>query len=237
MQPGKPKEKVFDTKKIIGGIIGGIIGVVIIAVGIVVVIQFINKKDEPTKPSDTATTTAEPEPTVPEKIDLQLALDQWVTTQTAANSGVIIYDLDNNAVVARHNEDKKFRIESIYKMFVAYEGYYRIDHDIWNGDDKALNWSDFNGKPYTISLCLDYMIRYSYSSCAENIWQRIGQKKLQSIYDEKGFKNTSIAGITSTPSDLTKLYQQYWTHTDLSEESWNKIQGLHDKPNRTKTAG
>lgn len=232
------KEKVFDTKKIVAAVIGALIGVIAIAVGIVFLIQYINKPTD--KPADnTATTTAkpEPEPTVPEKIDLQLALDQWVTTQTAANSGVVIYDLDNNAVVARHNEDKQFRIESIYKMFVAYEGYYRIDHDVWNGTDKALNYNSYDKQPYTISLCLDHMIRYSYSSCAENIWQRIGHKKLQEIYDEKGFKNTSIDGITSTASDLTKLYQQYWNHTDLSEESWKKIQDSMLNQAAPKTAG
>lgn len=238
--PGNPtgKEKIFDTKKIVGAVLGTIVGVVIIAGGIVFALQYINKPQGGTaEPTTTATEEPEPEPTVPDKIDLQLTLNQWVTTQTAANSGVVIYDLDNNDVVARHNEDKKFRIESIYKMFVAYEGYYRIDHDIWKGTDKALNWNSYDGSPYTISLCLDHMIRYSFSSCAENIWQRIGQKKLQEIYDEKGYKNTSITGITSTASDLTKLYQQYWAHTDLSEKSWSSIKDSMLNQVAPKTAG
>ena len=238
--PGNPtgKEKVFDTKKIVGTVIGAVIAVVAIAAGIVFLIQYLNKPtNTPAEPTATTTAEPEPEPTIPEKIDLQLTLNQWVTTQTAANSGVLIYDLDNNDVVARHNEDKKFRIESIYKMFVAYEGYYRIDHDVWKGTDKALNWNSYDSKPYTISLCLDHMVRYSYSSCAENLWQRIGHKKLQEIYDDKGFKNTSIDGITSTASDLTKLYQQYWNHTDLSEDSWKAIKDSMLNQTAPKTAG
>lgn len=238
--PGNPtgKEKIFDTKKIVGAVLGTIVGVVVIAGGIVFALQYFNKPQSGTaEPTTTATEEPEPEPTVPDKIDLQLTLNQWVTTQTAANSGVVIYDLDNNDVVARHNEDKKFRIESIYKMFVAYEGYYRIDHDIWKETDKALNWNSYDGSPYTISLCLDHMIRYSFSSCAENIWQRIGQKKLQEIYDEKGYKNTSIANLTSTASDLTKLYQQYWAHTDLSEKSWSSIKDSMLNQVAPKTAG
>lgn len=220
------KEKIFDAKKIFSTVALVILGVIIIATAIVVALKLLEKPSE--APTDdnisTVTPEPEPEPTVPEKIDLQLALNQWVTTQPhAANSGVLIYDIDNDEIVARHNEDTKFRIESIYKMFVAYEGYYRVDHGQWDGNTRALNWNDFKGSPYTISLCLDYMIRYSYSSCAENIWQRIGQANLQTIYNEKGYKNTSIAGITSTPADLTKLYQQYWNHSDLSEESWKKI--------------
>jgi hypothetical protein len=225
MQP-QPKEDVFDEKKIIGAVIGGILGVIVVAVGIVFLLQAINKPAEP-EPTTTPTPTAtpEPEPTVPDKINLQNTVDKWVDTQSSKNnSGIIIYDIDNDEVVARHNEDTKFRIESIYKMFVAYEGYYRIDSGKWKATDTILNWNDFNGKPYTLGLCLDHMIRYSYSSCAEAVWSKIGQANLQAAYESKGFKNTSIAGITSTPSDLMKLYQQYWKHTDLSEESWKKIQ-------------
>ena len=238
--PGNPtgKEKVFDTKKIVAGVIGAVIGVVAVAGGIVFLLQYLsNSGDTPVEPTNTSTAEPEPKELVPEKIDLQLALNQWVTTQTAANSGVVVYDLDNNAVVARHNEGKQFRIESIYKMFVAYEGYYRVDHDVWKGTDKALNWNSYDGTPYTISLCLDHMIRYSYSSCAENLWQRIGHQKLQEIYNEKGFKNTSIDAITSTASDLTKLYQLYWAHSDLSDESWDKIQDSMFNQSAPKSAG
>ena len=219
------KEEVFDKKKITGAVIGAIVGVVAVAAIIVVVIQLLNKpKAEPT-PTTTQTATAEPEPTTPEKIDLQNTVDKWVDTQkNAKNSGIIVYDIDNDAVVARHNEDNKFRIESIYKMFVAYEGYYRIDNKQWDANEMILNWKDFNGKPYTLSLCLDHMIRYSYSSCAEAVWNKIGHANLDATYKDKGFKDTSISGITSTPSDLMKLYQQFWKHTDLSEDSWDKIQ-------------
>ena len=160
----------------------------------------------------------------PVQLDLQLPVNQWVAAQKDSdNSGIIIYDLDNEAVVARHNESKNFRIESIYKMFVAYEGYYRIDHNIYNADDTALDWNSFDGKPYTLELCLDHMVRYSFSNCAEVVWKKIGRSNLQSIYENKGFKNTDIAGFTSTPEDIMKLYQMYWKHEDLSDDSWSKI--------------
>ena len=231
------KEEVFNKKKIIGGVLGGIFGVVAVAAGIVGLLQFINRaKDEPVA-TPTTTVTPEPEPTTPEKIDLQNVVDQWVDTQkNTKNSGIIIYDIDNDAIVARHNEDDKFRIESIYKMFVAYEGYYRIDNKQWSAEDRVLNWNDFNGKPYTLSLCLDHMIRYSYSSCAERVWNMIGHDVLDATYKEKGYTGTSISGITSTPTDLMKLYQQFWKHTDLSEESWKKIQDSMLNQSAPKTA-
>lgn len=225
--PGNPtgKEDMIDEKRIAGIVIAVVIGVILIAVGIVFVLKAINApKETPNTDQPTATAAPEPEPTVPEKIDLQLALNQWVTSQpAAANSGILIYDIDNDAIVARHNEDNAFRIESIYKMFVAYEGYYRVDKGIWDGNKTVFNWGDYQNKPYTVSHCLDHMIRFSFSSCAEALWGWIGHDNLQAAYNEKGFKNTSIQGLTSTPSDLTKLYQQFWNHNDLSEESWKKI--------------
>jgi hypothetical protein len=225
--PGNPtgKEDMIDEKKITGIVIGAIVAVVAVAAGIVGIMKLINKADEPEPTAaPTATAEPEPEPTVPEKIDLQLALNQWVTSQpAAANSGVLIYDIDNDEVVARHNEDVAFRIESIYKMFVAYEGYYRVDKGQWDGTKTVFNWGDYQNRPYTINLCLDHMIRFSFSSCAEALWSWIGHDNLQAAYNEKGFKNTSIQGLTSTPSDLTKLYQQFWNHNDLSENSWKKI--------------
>ena len=221
----QPKEKIFDTKKILTAVIGAVAGVLLIAVGAVLIMQFTKKTENKTEPDPTVATEPEPEPTIPEKLDLQLPLDQWLTAQTASkNSGVLIYDIDNDAIVARHNEDTKFRIESIYKMFVAYEGYYRIDNKKWDGDATYAIANDFNNKRYTRSLCLDHMIRYSYSPCAEVMWGEIGHDNLQAAYKERGFKDTNIQAITSTPSDLVKLYQMYWKHPDLSEESWKKIQ-------------
>ena len=226
LSPEPAKEQVFDAKKIALAVLGSILGVAIVVAGIVLVIQLVSGH-KPEQESITATTTApvEPAPITPNKIGLQNTIDQWLDTQANKNnSGIIIYDIDNDAIVARHNEDEVFRIESIYKMFVAYEGYHRIDSGQWDGNTTVLGWNDFNGRPYTLSLCLDHMIRFSYSACAEAVWSMIGQETLQAAYEEKGFKNTSIAGITSTPNDLMKLYQQYWKHTDLSEDSWRKIQ-------------
>ncbi len=223
--PGNPtgKEKMIDGKKIALIVILVVALVVGISVGIVVLLQQFNKTPTPT-PTPTATAEPEPEPEVPEKINLQLALNQWITSQpAAANSGILIYDIDNDEVVARHNEDSPFRIESIYKMFVAYEGYYRIDNGQWKADTTVFSWGDYENKPYTLSHCLDHMVRFSFSSCAEAVWNMIGHDNLQAAYNEKGFKNTSIQGLTSTPNDLAKLYKQFWNHTDLSDESWNQI--------------
>ncbi len=225
----QPKqEKVFNAKKIVGIVLVVVLVVVLVAAGIVFAIKKLNgnNSSNSNNQNNTPTTPVEPEePKTPEKIDFQLITDQWITTQgNSANFEVMIYDLDNSEIVARHNEDKPMYIASIYKMFVAYEGYYRIDHNIWDGNGTYGLGKDIEGNQFTRSKCLDYMIRYSYSPCAETMWNEIGHDKLQAIYNEKGYKNTNIAGITSTPSDLVKLYREYYKHTDLTDESWEKIQ-------------
>lgn len=227
----------LNVKKIVGISAGIIAGVVIISAAFTIIGKAIRNNDQPTK-NDTSSekTTDDEEATTPSKIDLQLAVDQWVTDNNSDNVGIEIYDLDNNAVVARHNEDTPFRIESIYKMFVAYEGYYRIDHSIWNADDIYPITNDYANQPYTRAHCLDHMIRFSYSPCAEAMWNEIGQDNLQQIYNQRGFKNTAISAITSTPSDLTKLYQIYWAHSDLSDKSWEAIKDSMLNQTAPKTA-
>ena len=232
------KEKVFNVKKIIITVLVVVLLAGAAAVGITFLLNNAQNNSEQ-KPSDSEQPAVEPEPeiTTPEKIDLQLTVDQWLVTQASKdNSGIVIFDIDNNEVVARHNEDKKIYIASIYKMFVAYEGYYRIDRGLWNGEDTYAIGKDIDGNQFTKSKCLDYMIRYSYSPCAETMWSEIGHDKLQSIYNEKGFLNTNISGIESTPSDLVKLYKLFYRHTDLSEESWEKIQDSMLNQEAPKTA-
>ena len=219
------KDRVFDTQKIIVIVLGVILAVILVALGIVFIPKLFEQKDE--QPATTSTTTPAPveeTPKTPTKIDLQYTVDSWVGSQpNAKNSEVLIYDIDNDAIVARHNEDTPMYIASIYKMFVVYEGYYRVDHNIWDGEASVGLGKNYDGNQFTYNTCLDYAIRYSYSPCAENLWAKIGHDSLQAIYNEKGFKNTNIQGFSSSPSDLLKLYQMFWKHSDLSEASWEKI--------------
>lgn len=225
MRPqNQSEEKVFDTKKIVLTVFGIVLLVALVAVGIVFIPKLFEKSNEPVATTTTSSAPVEETPKTPEKIDLQLTVDKWLDTlSNRNNAGVMIYDIDNDAVVARYNEDTKIHIESIYKMFVVYEGYYRVDHGIWDGTASVGLGNNYDGKPFDYYTCLDYAVRYSYSSCAENLWLKIGKDSLQTIYNEKGFKNTSIAGTTSTPSDLVKLYQMFWKHSDLSDDSWERI--------------
>lgn len=223
--PNTPKgaAKFIDGKKVALITTGVILGIIVVVAIIVLIINLITRpqtEDNPTENDD----PGQSEVGTPESVDLQLAVDQWLTSQKADDSGIIIYDIDNDEVVARHNESKQFTIDTVYQMFLAYEGYYRIDHSMLEGTAVYPIGEDFDGKPYTRKHCLDYMVRFSYAPCAASLINDIGFENLQAAYKERGFKDTNISQAISTPSDLLKLYQMYWKHKDLSKESWDKIQ-------------
>jgi|GEM_PF-787928 len=224
----KPKkEPTFNYKKI-AKIVGIVVLIVIcLSLGLVLLVNAITRHSSE-EVADTPSSTTEPlnpERTVPTKINFQLTVDNWVNTQTdPGNSGIIIYDLDNNEVVARHNEEKVFPMESVYKMFVAYEGYHRMSQEEGWGDALYNNLGkDYTGQTFSRALCLDRMIRYSYSPCAEAMWNEFGHNNLQNIFLDRGFEMTNISGITSTPYDIMKLYQLYYEHKEFSDESWETI--------------
>ncbi len=150
----------------------------------------------------------------PAFINLQKITDDF----TESNSGkvaVMIYDLDNDQVAAAYRQDEAMPTASLYKLFVAYEQYRRIDED-------KLNPSDIVYKKYTRSQCLDLMIRESHSPCAETLRAEIGEDNLNQIL-KNNYGLTNTEDLTSTAADITKILQIYYYHQELSEESWATI--------------
>lgn len=158
---------------------------------------------------------ASPEPYISKSSLLQSAVDNWVNTHKKDDLAVSIYDLDQNILLASHNADKNLFIASIYKLFVAYEGYRLAEKN--NNFDQP-----FLGK-LTYADCLDKMIRSSDSPCAETMANMIGQQRLnQLIVSEFNLKNSTL--YYSNTKDLTALMKLYYLHPDLSANSWHKIQ-------------
>lgn len=150
----------------------------------------------------------------PKFINLQELTNSWAKS----NSGkvaVMIYDLDNDQVSAMYNQDEIMPTASLYKLFVAYEEYRRIDND-------ELNPNDLVYKNYTRSQCLDLMIRESHSPCAETLWREIGSDNLNQIL-KANYYLTNTENLNSTAADLIKMLQVYYRHEELSDESWATI--------------
>ena len=148
------------------------------------------------------------------KIDLQPTVDEWAASVGGTRS-VLIYDLDTDQTIASYNPDQKYNTASLYKLFVVYEGYRRIENGSWNAGDIVTS-----GK--TRLKCLDLAIRESHSPCAEALWAQIGHAELDNIIkNDFGIQNSNISYLTSNASDILKMMQLYYSHPDISAENWN----------------
>lgn len=148
----------------------------------------------------------------PKKIDFQTMIDNWVKN-IDGDKGVLIYDLDRDEMVAEYNSNQSFATASLYKLFVVYEGYRKIEQGEWREDDAAGD----TGR--TILECLDLAVRESNSDCAETLWRMIGYNKLEKIVaDDFGITNTSVEDLVSTPNDIAEMMKRFYDHPDINDK-------------------
>lgn len=178
-------------------------------------------------PPEETVTPEDPEPsdsvtTIPEFIDLQPTVDTWLQT-APGNVGLMIYDLDNDQVVAASNENRIFNTASVYKLFFAYDGYREIDAGRDDGTAVLVTTPDKG--TLTTSMCLDLIIRESYNGCADPLRADPNRfARAEALAAELQLSHTSSAGLYSSAADLTKLMKLYWRHPDLNADSWAQIQ-------------
>lgn len=148
-----------------------------------------------------------------EKIDFQPLVDEWVKS-AGGNKSVLIYDLDRDEVAGSHNTEENYNTASLYKLFVVYEGYRRLENGEWQTGEPA------GSTGYTVLECLDLAIRESYSPCAETLWARIGHDELDEII-KKDFEivNSDISILTSNPEDIQKMMKLFYEHPDIKDET------------------
>ena len=143
-------------------------------------------------------------------IDLQPTADAWANKQSG-EVGLYIIDLDNNKVVAEINPDQQFFTASIYKIYVAYEGYRKVADGTYGFDQNYLG-------SYTRGKCLDLMIRESYSPCAEKMWAELGKEKLTAKLKTYDIDNTNMTGLRTTARDAALLLQRLFERKELTQE-------------------
>ena len=162
---------------------------------------------------DTSASFAKPAPSSKitkkiDPIDFQPLVNEWAASVDGEKS-VVIYDLDLDKTAATFNADKTYNIASLYKLFIVYEGYRKIERGEW-GEDKF--------------RCLDLAIRESNSRCAESLFAQMGHNTLQNIVEnELGFTNTHVSSIVSNANDITKIMKLYFEHPDFSDATVEKI--------------
>ena len=102
----------------------------------------------------------EPAPVLPDAINIQSTVDNFVNS-TRGSRSVIVYDVERDELAGVYNPTESYNTASLYKLFVVYEGYRRIQSGVWDQNTVI----GYQGK--NILECLDLAIRESYSPCAE----------------------------------------------------------------------
>ena len=160
---------------------------------------------------------SEPEPEEPEEpeiieVDFQPTVDAWAKT-IGGNKSVLIYDIELSKFIGSYNPDESYGTASLYKLFVVYEGYRRLESGEWD-ENQAVGRTG-----YTILDCLDLAIRESNSTCAEALWAMIGQQNLdQIIKTDFNIRNSTISRLLSNPKDITKIMLRFYEHPDIKDE-------------------
>lgn len=154
----------------------------------------------------------EPEVVLPEKVDFQPVVDEWAAS-VGGNRSVMIYDLERDELAGVYNEDESYQTASLYKLFVVYEGYRRVQSGEWQANDPA------GSTGYTILECLDLAIRESYSPCAETLWGYIGHAALDEIMvNDFGITDSDISHLVSDPADIMKIMKIFYEHKEIKDD-------------------
>lgn len=141
---------------------------------------------------------------------LATALSGWISKKPGSY-GVVIADEQGN-VLASNQADKTFFAASLYKIYVAYEGYQLIDNGT---NDKQQVY--LNGK--TRGQCLDEMIRNSDSPCAEKLMAEIGKDTITAKLAKYGLTHTSLRSLTTSAGDIAIVLSRLQQQKDLSPAS------------------
>ena len=145
------------------------------------------------------------------RVDFQPVVNEFVLS-SGGEKGVVIYDLDLNEVVGEYNADKVMRIESIYKLFVVYEGYLRVSSGEWSADGACGNTG------MTILKCLDIAIRESSSYAAEALWGMIGRGTLDEIvHTDFGLFNVTVGSISASAREVMEMMKKFYYHTEITD--------------------
>jgi beta-lactamase class A len=191
---------------------------VILAVLLIGLLTFvvINRGENLNSDSDgstSASSTKDSEDSAQEPLghpDLAAIVERWSVNAPGTHS-VVIAD-ERGEVLADTNGDRPYFMASIYKVYVAYVGYLKVDAGEFSlGEPYWGEWS--RGR------CLDEMIRTSHSPCAEKMMAEIGRDELARLLEPFGVSNTSWAGFTTTAGDAAAILGRLQRGEDLRSNS------------------
>ncbi len=180
-----------------------------------VIWRFTNRNDVPKTEvsvnqdtrSDAPAVTEVAQPSLP---DMQPLVDSWVANHPGTYAITITDEQGNKLGVT--NGDQQFFTASIYKLYVAYIGYQKIDDGTYSLSSPYLNG-------WTRGKCLDEMIRSSDSPCAEKLWNELGKDTVTAKMKAYGLTNTSLSGLYTSSNDAAIILSRLQRGLDLKPAS------------------
>ena len=142
-------------------------------------------------------------------VNFQPAVDVFLSSSGGTKS-LLIFDVERDELVTSLNSQETYNTASLYKLFVVYEGYKKIESGSWNASDPL------GTTGYSVLECLDLAIRESHSPCAEALWDKIGRAELEkTIESNYHAPNTDISHLLSTPEDILAVMKLFYYHPDI----------------------
>ena len=199
--------------KILFIIIFTTVGVISLSFGIVYLMKYLN--EQIAKPEQTEQITKQFK-----KVNLQPTLDRWLSTQVSKkNSSILIYDLNNQEIIARNNDFSQNNSLGLENLFLAYQVYTKIDQNAIK-KDKLLT---VGTEQISVDNCLSKILQENHSGCAAALVSEIGENNLKQFLKDQSYANTNFTSHLTNTADLLSLSKRLSTHPDFSEQLWQEF--------------
>ena len=171
--------------------------------------QKVSPLTDTTSETKVETEPEEPVSTVP-LIDLQPTLDAWLAN-TSVDYGVEVFDIANQQVIASHQPDKQYFTASIYKFYVAYLTYMRLQSGAFT------DYPNIVGSQSVLD-CLHNTIHTSDSPCGEALMADLTQTVMQRELTAFGTTHTEFPRFVTTAHDANVMLNRLALKKDLKPE-------------------
>lgn len=199
--------------KILFIIIFTTVGVISLSFGIVYLMKYLN--EQIAKPKQTEQITKQFK-----KFNLQPTLDRWLSTQVSKkNSSILIYDLNNQEIIARNNDFSQNNSLGLENLFLAYQIYTKIDQNAIK-KDKLLT---VGTEQISVDNCLSKILQENHSGCVAALVSEIWENNLKQFLKDQSYTNTNFTSHLTNTADLLSLSKRLNTHPDFSEQLWQEF--------------
>ncbi len=122
---------------------------------------------------------------------LDEVISRWRAANPGVKLGVVVRELEGQGRVASYNGNTPMAAASLYKLFVAYYLYERIEAG-------TLDPNSTLGSDRTVQACIDAMILVSDNPCPVGIADTVGWATISNFAQSKGFSGTSLGNAVLT---------------------------------------